>query len=88
MTRARRELILSFHNAVSPWIEEVSGTIGTAMCGEVEKLEPDLLQGIPEILPEIEPDKDIEDLGKLTGIQFIYTAHALGLSLEAQDMPG
>jgi hypothetical protein len=85
MTRARRELILSFHNAVSPWIDEVSSTIGTALWSEVERLDPALLQGIPQILSEFEPDKNIEDIGKLTGAQFIYTAHALGLSLEAQD---
>ena len=44
-----------------------------------------MLQGTPESLPEIEPVKDATDAGSLTGLQFVYTTHALGLSLEAQD---
>jgi hypothetical protein len=86
MTRAKRELILSFHDAISPWIKAVTGTIGTDLWSEVESLDPSLLQGTPEILSEFEPAHDIEDISKLTGIQFIYTAQALGLSIAAQDM--
>ncbi len=85
MTRAKRELILSFHSAISPWIKAVTGTIGTDLWSEVESLDPALLQGTPDILSEFEPTHDIEDISKLTGIQFIYTTQALGLSLEAQD---
>ncbi|WP_189605667.1 UvrD-helicase domain-containing protein [Mesorhizobium sp. M4B.F.Ca.ET.017.02.2.1] len=85
MTRARRELILSFNGEASPWIAEVRDTIGTALWSEFEILDPALLQGLPELLPEIEPDKEIDDVGKLTGLQFLYTAKGLGLSLEAQD---
>jgi hypothetical protein len=40
---------------------------------------------IPESLPQIEPAKDVAEVGSLTGLQFVYTAHALGLSVEAQD---
>jgi hypothetical protein len=85
MTRAKRELILSFHGEASPWIAEVTDTIGTALWSEFEILDPALLRGIPELLPEFEPDRDIDDIGKLTGLQFLYAAHGLGLSLEAQD---
>ena len=85
MTRAKRELILSFHDAISPWIKAVTGTIGTDLWSEVESLDPLLLQGTPETLSEFEPAHDIGDISKLTGIQFIYTAQALGLSIAAQD---
>jgi hypothetical protein len=85
MTRAKRELILSFHNTLSPWIKAVTTTIGTDLWSEFEGLDRDMLQGIPECLPEIEFVKDSADAGSLTGVQFVYTAHALGLSLEAQD---
>jgi hypothetical protein len=85
MTRAKRELILSFHNTLSPWIKAVTTTIGTDLWSEFEGLDRDMLQGIPESLPEIESVKDSADTGSLTGVQFVYTARALGLSLEAQD---
>jgi superfamily I DNA/RNA helicase len=85
MTRAKRELILSFHNAASRWIAAVTGTIGIDQWSAVERLRPALLQGVPEVLPEFESGRNIQDVGKLSGIQFIYTARALGLSLEAQD---
>src|SRR5437773_1116278 len=52
---------------------------------EFEILDQALLQGIPELLSEIEPDREIDDVGKLTGLQFLYTAHGLSSSLEAQD---
>ena len=87
MTRARRELILSFHGAASPWInnDNVGGTIGHALWSDVEKLDAALLSGTPELLPDMEPDRDTTEPGKLTGLQFIYTAYSLGLSLEAQN---
>jgi hypothetical protein len=85
MTRAKRELILSFHDAVSPWISAVTSSIGADLWSEIERLDPSLLQGVPEILPEFELQRDVEDIGKLTGLQFVYTVHALGLSLEAQE---
>jgi UvrD-like helicase C-terminal domain/AAA domain len=85
MTRAKRELILSFHDAASPWIAAVTDTIAADQWSAVETLDTSLLQGTPEILPEFEPDQNLENFGKLSGIQFIYTAHALGLSPEAQE---
>ncbi|GEC32159.1 hypothetical protein N181_19595 [Sinorhizobium fredii USDA 205] len=85
MTRAKRELILSFHGKASPWIEEVSDTIGSDFWKEVEVLPDGIEQTVPECLPEMEPDKEYDDLGKLTGLQFVYSNAALKLSLEAQD---
>ena len=85
MTRAKRELILSFHDAASPWIAAVTDTIAADQWSAVETIDASLLQGTPEILPEFEPDQNFEDLGNLTGSQFVYTTQALGLSPEAQD---
>ncbi|NKM25898.1 UvrD-helicase domain-containing protein [Rhizobium laguerreae] len=85
MTRAKRELVLSFHDKASPWIEEVSETIGADFWKEVEVLPEGIDQLVPECLPEIEPDKEYDDLGKSTGLQFVYSNAALKLSLEAQD---
>jgi hypothetical protein len=85
MTRAKKELILSFHGALSSWIKAVSQTIGTGFWDEFEVLDPALMQGIPDRLPECEPIRELEDTGGLTGRQFIYTEPALGLSSEAQE---
>jgi hypothetical protein len=85
MTRAKRELILSFHGSLSPWIRAVTSTIGTDLWSEVESIDSTLLLGVPEILPEFESAEEIESVEKLTGLQFVYTSNALGLSLEAQD---
>lgn len=85
MTRAKRELILSFHGAASPWIRDVSDSIGTEFWSEVEELDSSLLMGVPEQLPEMEPNTELLNLGELNGVQFLYTPQSLGLSLEAQE---
>jgi hypothetical protein len=85
MTRARRELLLSFNGAASHWIQAVSGTITVDDWHAVEDPEPRLFEGVPEILPEIDPLLHVSDAGVLMGKQYIYTAAAMGLSLEAQD---
>lgn len=85
MTRARRDLILSFHGTASPWIMAVNESIGTALWSEAEDLKQAYIKGVPEVLPEVEPDSGIRDAYKLSGIQFLYTSHALGLSIEAQQ---
>lgn len=84
MTRAKKELILSFHDKVSPWISAVTSSIGVALWSEFEHLDNSLLKGVPEILPEYEIRLGVEAAGKLTGVEFVYTAYAVGLSLEAQ----
>lgn len=85
MTRARRELILSFHGEASPWITAVHESIGSALWSEFEELNPDYLAGVPELLPEIEPESGLDDAYKLSGEQFLYTSFAQGLSIEAQQ---
>ncbi len=85
MTRAKRELILSFNGAASPWILDVSGTIAVDRWEEVEARTPQLFAGVPDILPEIDPIFQTPDAGALSGLQYLYTSRGLGLSLEAQD---
>lgn len=85
MTRARRELILSYHGAASVWLREVSGTIETDLWCNCERFEPGLLMGVPERLPELDPNAHIEDPGALTGLQYLYTSHAFELTPEAQE---
>jgi hypothetical protein len=85
MTRAKKELILSFHGAISAWIKAVSTPIGTGFWHEYELLDPELKRGIPDRLPESEPIREIEDTGGLTGREFIYTGQAVGLSSDAQN---
>jgi len=91
MTRAKRELILSFHGAASPWIRAVSDTIATETWQSYETLNSSFLAGRPEKLPELEPDRGLVSeglfsaVGLLNGVQFLFTSSAVGLSLEAQD---
>jgi hypothetical protein len=84
MTRARKELILSFSDEASPWLTGVADTIGVEEWASCEELDPSLMEGIPEILPDVpETDAD-ETIGGLTGAEYLYTDYALGLSVEAQ----
>jgi hypothetical protein len=85
MTRARRELILSFHGSASPWIVTVNDTITTEEWSSIEHLHPDLLLGEPVFLPEIDPNIRVRGPLALSGRQFIYTSEALGLSVDTQD---
>jgi hypothetical protein len=85
MTRARRELIMSFHGAASTWIAEVNESIASAPWADFEELNSKYIAGVPELLPEIEPHDGIAAFYNLTGQQFLYTSYALGLSIEAQQ---
>lgn len=84
MTRAKRELILSFHGAASPWLTTVDDYLATDLWSEIEELRPEYLIGTPEVLAEMQ-DPSLGDVLDLTGSQFVYTGHAIGLSLEAQN---
>jgi hypothetical protein len=85
MTRAKHELILSFHGVASPWIRAVSDTISTDLWSSYEGLEALYLKGVPDVLPEIDPDTLGDNTASLTGAQYLYTSNALGLTVEAQD---
>lgn len=85
MTRAKRELIMSFNGVASPWILAVGDTISIDAWNEVETLERDLLSGTPERLPEVEKIEGSEDEFGLTGRDFLFTSLALDLAPETQD---
>jgi hypothetical protein len=85
MTRAKRELVLSFHGAASKWLMAVSGTISMDHWQTVENLDANLLQGTPSVLSELDPNVQAADSLSLTGTQFLYTSDALGLSPDAQE---
>lgn len=86
MTRARKELILSFNGTASPWLAAVSDTIGVGSWAEYLEPDANLVMGIPQVLPEANPDLAEElDLSALTGQEYLFTSHALGLSNEAQE---
>jgi hypothetical protein len=84
MTRAQKELILSFSGEASPWLGSVSDTIGVEEWAACENLDSNLLAGVPEPLPDV-PDEPAGSIGALTGSDYLYTDHSLGLSAEAQE---
>jgi hypothetical protein len=52
---------------------------------DVEELDPDLLAGVPEVLPDVPEADERQTIGSLTGAEYLYTDHAIGLSSEAQQ---
>jgi hypothetical protein len=88
MTRAKRELILSFHGPASKWLQAVSDTITMDHWNKFEVLDTDMIQGTPNVLSELDPDVQGASPLSLTGPQFLYTADALGLSSDAQEKLG
>ncbi len=86
MTRARRELILSYHGAASRWIKDVAGTLAVDSWDNVEQPDYSLRNGTPARLSEVEVrDDGVEDPRDLTGAVFQFTPYALGMSTDAQD---
>jgi hypothetical protein len=87
MTRAKHELILSFHDRVSPWISQVTQSIATAPWAEVEVCDPECFAGRPEVLSELEPRNgaSLRNTLQMIGEVFLYTYAAIGLSTEAQQ---
>ena len=85
MTRAKNELILSFHGAASPWITAVSTTVYSDAWASFEVARDDLRAGEPEVLLQTEVKFAGEPYDKLTGAQFLYTPAAVGMSIETQD---
>ena len=82
ITRARHELVLSYHGEASPWIRDIDESILAFPWSDVQK-GPVQREGVPERLPEVET-VGLRELD-LDGRSFLYTKGAVGLSLEAQD---
>jgi len=85
MTRAKRELVLSFHDVASPWLQAVADTIAIDSWQDFEEIKVEYIQPVPERLAETENSSRAGDAWDLTGDAFLYTPHALGLSLDAQE---
>jgi UvrD-like helicase C-terminal domain/UvrD/REP helicase N-terminal domain len=81
MTRARDELVLSYHDTATAWLTKTRKLLTFMRWEEVVTLDHSLIAAPPERLREAEPDDS--DALKLSGRQFLYTPHARGLSLEA-----
>jgi hypothetical protein len=43
-----------------------------------------MIAGVPPVLPDVDPDEHVEDVGELIGVQYLFTSKALGLTLDAQ----
>lgn len=82
MTRAKHELVLSYHDAASPWIRDIDESILSYSWVDVQP-QPVERDGVPQMLPEVEPN--VTDDLDLDGRRFLYTKRAIGLSPEAQD---
>lgn len=82
MTRAKRDLILSYSGEISSWIENCRGFFEFDLWKEYIDKEALSLQGIPENLYKNERDQDVLSF---SGRKFLYTRHSLGLSLELQE---
>jgi hypothetical protein len=85
MTRAKRELVLSFNGAASPWILSIGDTLVVDRWSEFVQLDDNMRTAEPEVLPEIELRHGWEDEFSLIGTQFLYTSLARNLAPETQD---
>jgi len=85
MTRARRELILSFSDEASPWIASVADTISVEAWSSCEEIDKSLEFGVPEVLSDYEEATRHDSVGTLTGQEYLFTEYVLGLSVEAQE---
>lgn len=84
MTRARKELILSFNGTASPWLTAVADTIAADEWANCEQLDCSLDVGVPERLRDSPEADEEQTIGLFTGAEYLYTDNALGLSVESQ----
>lgn len=86
MTRAKRQLILSYSGDVSPWIynDGVKQYFEFAAWESYVDLKKKNMLGSPNKMPQFVTESDIS-LGSLTGHKYLYTKDAIGLSLELQE---
>lgn len=86
MTRAKRQLILSYSGEVSPWIDsdKVRQHFEFGEWGSFVDLKGKFKIGNPEKLSQFVVEGKV-NLGALTGRRYLYTKYAIGLSLELQD---
>lgn len=83
MTRAKRDLILSYHGELSPWIQKCKQFFEFDLWDEY--IEEQSLQHCltPEKISGMH--MKLDSILALTGRKFLYTRHANGLTLDLQD---
>lgn len=83
MTRAKTELALSWSSEKSEFLENISDHVLEGGWDEQVSLESMVEVGLPPRLDDLRSENiPMCDLGEMTGEQFLYTAHAVGLSPE------
>jgi len=83
MTRAKRDLILSYSGSLSSWIEKCRDYFEFDSWDEYFNINDIKLHGIPERISS--KNEQVQQALKMSGRQFLYTQHAVGFSLELQD---
>ena len=85
MTRAKKQLIISYSGEKSPWIDRPNcfphfefDEWCEVHIGEIQ------LYGAPKRIPQLISDPDVNPL-ELSGRRLLYTKHAIGMSSELQD---
>jgi superfamily I DNA/RNA helicase len=85
MTRAKNDLYLSYHNRPSSWLEHTS-YLYSIDWSEAENISDVNLLDAPERLSEThEPEVENDIFIGMTGLEFVYSEHSLGLSVEHQE---
>ncbi len=86
MTRAKNDLYLSYHSNRSRWLSDIGEQLTEFEWGDIESLSAEQLLSKPERLTDVEwSEKRESDLFGLTGHQFCFTKHSMGLSSETID---
>ncbi|WP_170755607.1 3'-5' exonuclease [Ruegeria lacuscaerulensis] len=86
MTRAKNDLYLSYHSQKSRWLSDIGDQLTEFEWSDIESLPAEQLLSKPERLPDVEWSETNEnDLFGLSGHQFCFTKHAMGLSNETID---
>lgn len=83
MTRAKRDLILSFSGELSTWIDKCRAFFEFDRWEEYIEKNSLSLRGMPEKASYL--NEHAQYVLGLSGRKFLYTRHALGLSLELQE---
>jgi len=82
MTRTKRQLILSYSDSPSRWLENACDVLTLNNWTDHVDLQSLELHGVPEMLPDIAKGRSVL---QLTGFEFLYSSQALGLSLDLQE---
>ena len=85
MTRAKNDLYLSYHDTPSVWLANTQYIYRTEW-STFEEIRGLRLMPIPNRLTEIYDPEDQQDMfAGMTGLEFTYTKHSMGLSIENQN---